>query len=201
VTAYAALDEFLALPEIESHDPGDDVFIESLLERASREFDGDTGHWFYAHQQVRRFDTPRGRCLEVDVPLLSVTSITNGDNTTLPSTEYILTPYNGVHKTAVELYEDSTYVWELSTSARRRGVIYVNGEWGYVDRDATDPESAVVISNSKTATLALALAVYRRRHGVGVTGVATVTAAGVVITPADKTAQYWSIVEIYRRHL
>jgi hypothetical protein len=201
MTAYAGLAEFLAMPEIESHAPGDDVFIEDLLERASREFDGDTGHWFYGFQQTRRFDAPRRRCLELDAPLLSVTSITNGDNTTLPSTEYILSPYNGVHKTEIELYEDSTYTWELSTAARRRGVIYVNGLWGYVDRDATDPESLKVISNSKTAALALALAVYRRRHGVGVTGVATVTAAGVVITPADKTAQYWSIVEIYRRHL
>ena len=70
-----------------------------------------------------------------------------------------------------------------------------------MDRAATDPESVIPIYNSKSAVLALAVALYRKRHGVGVEGIARVTAAGVVITPRDKSPEYMSIVESYRRML
>jgi hypothetical protein len=79
-------------------------------------------------------------------------------------------------------------------------VVYVAGSWGYVDRSATDPESAAVITNSKSAVLALALALYKKRYGAGADGAATITGAGVVITPRDKSPEYWSLVAPYRRH-
>ena len=198
--SYAALDEFLALPEMESAQPSDDVFVERLLERCSREFDGDTGNWFYAHQQARNYDMPRGRCLELDAPLLSVTSITNGDDTTIESTEYLLYPLNGPNKAEIRIKQSSAVIWQMS-GADTEGVITVRGEWGYVDRDSTDPESMTPILNSKSAVLALALAVYKRRYGVNTEGVAQVTGAGVVITPRDKSPEYWSIVNRYKRLL
>ena len=198
--SYAALDEFLALPEMESAQPSDDVFVERLLERCSREFDGDTGNWFYAHQQARNYDMPSGRCLELDAPLLSVTSITNGDDTTIESTEYLLYPLNGPNKAEVRIKQSSAVIWQMS-GADTEGVITVRGEWGYVDRDSTDPESMTPILNSKSAVLALALAVYKRRYGVNTEGVAQVTGAGVVITPRDKSPEYWSIVSRYKRLL
>lgn len=199
---YAELAEFLALPENTSAKPVDDVFIERLLERCSREFDGDTGHWFYAHQATRTYDVPKGRCLILDAPLLSVTSITNGDDTTVESTEYNLYPLNGPNKAEIRLKQSSTTIWQPSaSSADTEGVITVRGEWGYVDRDSTDPESMMPILNSKSAVLALALSVYKRRHGVNTEGAATVTGAGVVITPRDKSPEYWSIVNRYKRLL
>lgn len=200
LNSYATLEEFLAQPDITSGKPVDDVFIEDLLSRSSREFDGDTGHWFYSDTQTRRYDVPRGYCLKLDAPLLSVTSLTNGDGTAIAATEYDLTPFNGVHHTAIELHEDATTLW-LMNGARVRGVIYVAGAWGYVDRTATDPASAVAIYNSKTAVLALALALYRKRYGVSVEGAATITGAGVVITPRDKSPEYWALVQVYRRLL
>lgn len=199
--SYAELDEFLALPELESSQPVDDTFIERLLERCSREFDGDTGHWFYAAQQVRRFDTPSGRCLELDAPLLEVTTITNGDDTTIAATEYNLYPLNGPHKVEIRIKQSSSSLWQYTSGGDTEGVISVSGQWGYVDRTATDPESAVVVSNTKSAVLMLALAIYKKRYGVGTEGAAVVTGAGVVITPRDKSREYWAIVEIYRRHL
>ena len=197
--SYAALDEFLALPDMESAEPGDDVFIERLLERCSREFDGDTGQWFYAHQQARIYDVPKGRCLELDAPLLAVTTITNGDDTTMESTEYLLYPLNGPNKAEIRIKQNSSVLWQYNSSGETEGVITVNGQWGYVDRDSVDPESMMPILNSKSAVLALALAVYKRRYGVGAEGLATVTGAGVVITPRDKSPEYWSIVSRYKR--
>jgi hypothetical protein len=199
--SYASLDEFLGQIEAASHKPEDDVYIERLLERCSREFDGDTQHWFYANTQTRRYDLPRGLCLALDAPLLSVTSLTNGDGTTIAATEYDLTPYNGPHHTALELHADSTTRWEPTSAARTRGVVYVAGAWGYVNRSATDPESARIVANTKTAVLALALNVYRKRYGVGTDGAATITGAGVVITPRDKSREYHALVNLYARKL
>lgn len=199
--SYVTLDEFQALPDLQAAEPGDDVFIERLLERCSREFDGDTGHWFYSHAQTRTFDTPHGRILELDAPLLAATRITNGGGSIVATTEYRLYPLNGPHATEVRIKPGSNTAWETSTSGDAEGAITVLGNWGYVDRTATDPESAVAIANSKSATLALALAVYKRRYGVATEGVATVTGAGVVITPRDKSPEYLAIVERYRRHL
>jgi hypothetical protein len=199
--SYATLDEFLGQIEAASHKPEDDVYIERLLERCSREFDGDTQHHFYSYTETRRYDLPRGLCLELDAPLLSVTSLTNGDGTLIASTEYDLTPYNGPHHTGLELHADSTTQWQPSTGARTRGVVYVAGAWGYVNRTATDPESARIVANTKTATLALALNVYRKRYGVGTDGAATITGAGVVITPRDKSREYHALVNLYARKL
>lgn len=196
---YATLDEFLALPEFDSSKPIDDVFVERLLEQCSREFDGDTGHWFYADEQSRYFEVPSCRTLELDAPLLAVTSITNGDNTNVAATEYRLFPLNGPHKLEIRLKPTATTTWQ--TDPDSDGVITVNGTWGYVSRSATDPESMTAILNSKAAVLALALAIYKRRYGVGTDGVATVTGAGVVITPRDKSPEYLSIVARYRRML
>lgn len=199
--SYVTLDEFLALPDMDSAQPRDDVFIERLLERASREFDGDCGQWFYAHQDARTYDVPKGRCLELDAPLLTVTSITNGDDTTVESTEYLLYPLNGPNKYEIRLKQSSSTLWQYTSGGDTEGVITVRGTWGYVNRDSTDPESMAAILGSKSAVLALALAIYKRRYGVGVEGVAQVTAGGIVITPRDKSPEYWSVVERYRRHL
>ncbi len=199
--SYVTLDEFLALPELNQAAPVDDVFVERLLERCSREFDGDTGHWFYASAQTRRYDTPHGRCLELDAPLLEVDTITNGDDTTIEASDYNLYPLNGPHATEIRLKATSNVFWRTDVSGDPEGVIAVRGQWGYVDRTATTPESLTAILNSKSAVLMLALALYKKRYGVNVDGVAQVTGAGVVITPRDKSTEYWALVELYRRHL
>lgn len=196
---YATLDEFLGLPEFESSKPVDDVFVERLIERCSREFDGDTGYWFYADTQTRSYDTPKGRALKLDAPLLSVTTITNGDGETVASSEYNLYPLNGPNRMEIRLKQSSNTLWQYTSGGDTEGVISVAGAWGYVDRDSTDPESMAAILNSKAAVLALALSVYKRRYGVGVEGVAQVTGAGVVITPRDKSPEYLDIVRRYRR--
>lgn len=183
-TVYASVQEFLAHPDISSNEPADDTFIAALLERASRDgVDGYTGQWFYAYEQTRMFDAPQGRELFLDAPLLSVTSLTNGDGTTIAATDYTLRPNNGPHRTSIRLKATSSVAWVTDSNGDAEGVIEVTGRWGYVDRDATDPESRRVISATKTACLQIALATYKKRYGVGAEGVATVTAAGVVITP------------------
>ena len=184
--AYASLDEFLAQPDIKSDEPVDDVFIESLLDSASRDgVDAYTGSWFYAYTQTRTYDMPKkGRELELDAPLLSVTTLTNGDGTIIPASLYQLRPYNGPHYTSIKLNASSSVIWTPGLSGDTEGVITVAGKWGYVDRTASDPASRAVIASTNSACLAIAVSAYKKRYGVGVEGVAKVTGAGVVITPS-----------------
>lgn len=199
--SYASLDEFLAQPDIGSDAPGDDVFIESLLERASRAIDAYCGVWFYASTQTRTYDMPKGRALQLDAPLLSVTTLTNGDGDTIAATEYNLWPYNGPHHTELKLKVGSTTIWQPNTNSETEGVIEIAGTWGYVDRTATDPESTAVILNTTAACLTIALSAYKKRYGVGVEGVAQVTGAGVVITPNGMPAEAKQLLTPYVRLL
>jgi len=181
--SYATLSEFLAQPEITSAAPVDDVFIEDILQRASRAVDTYCGTWFYADTQTRTYDLPRGRELELDAPLLAVTTLTNGDGVAITSTEYNLLPKNGPHYWFIKLKSSSTTLWQPSTNGDTESVVTVAGSWGYVNRTATTPASVKAILNTTDACLAIALAAYKKRYGIGVEGVATVTGAGVVITP------------------
>lgn len=198
---YASLTEFKALPEITSTDATDDAYIEDLIERASRAIDVYCGQWFYAATQTRYFNTPKGRELELDAPLLTITTLTNGDASTIASSEYKLWPLNGPHKTHIKLLPSSATIWELSTASDHEGAISVAGTWGYVDRSATDPESMAAILNTNDACLSIALSAYKKRYGVGTEGVATVTGAGVVITPRGIPADAKLLLDPYRRLL
>ncbi len=197
-SSYATLAEFKAQPGITSQDAVDDEYIEDLLERAAREFDGDTQFWFYAYTDTRTFDMPKGRCLELDAPLLTVTTLTNGDGTIIAATEYNLWPYNGPNHSQIRIKQSSSTIWQPATAGDTEDVVSVAGTWGYVDRTATDPESVAAIYNSRVAVLALAQAVYKRRYGVESEGVARITGAGVVIMPSDKPKEYWNKVRLYR---
>ena len=196
---YATLTQFKALPEITSSNATDDTFIESLIERASRAIDDYCGVWFYAATLTRYFDTPRGRDLPLDAPLLTVTTLTNGDGATIASTEYKLWPYNGPHKTRIKLLPSSATVWELSTASDRDAAITVLGTWGYVDRTATDPESVQAILNTTEACLLIASSAYKKRYGVNTEGVAQVTGAGVVITPQGLPVEAKQLLAPYVR--
>lgn len=200
MTAYATLAEFLAQPDIQSTEPVDDVYIEDLLDRASRDgVDAYTGQWFYAYTQTRTYDVPKGRELVLDAPLLSVTTLTNGDGTVLANTDYLLRPANSVHATSIKLKATAGVVWLTDDDGEDEDVISVAGTWGYVDRDATDPESLRVISATKSACLAIALSAYKKRYGVGAEGAATVTGAGVVITPQGIPADAKQRLDSLRR--
>jgi hypothetical protein len=201
VTAYALLEEFLALPDFNSEGPVDNEFIKSLLERASRAIDAYCGTWFYGVTQTRYFDLPRGRELMLGVPLLSLSSLTNGNGAALDAASYNLMPYNGPSYTSIKLLASSGVYWELTSAGDRDRALVVTGTWGYVDRDATDPESMAVILNTKDACLVIALSAYKKRYGVGVEGVAQVTGAGVVITPRGMPVEAKQLLSPYVRML
>lgn len=67
-----------------------------------------------------------GRELVLDIPLLTVTSVTDGDGTTVSSANYRLTPRNGPRYNAITLL--SSYYWRISDVDDE---ITVVGKFGY----------------------------------------------------------------------
>lgn len=179
---YCTLAEFKSYRKIASVDASDDSAIEDIITDASRLIDRLTGTWFYAQTSTTRYYTVgKDTCKEVlklDVPFVAFSSITNGDGTTITSSQYALTakPY-----WTITLRADSSAWWTYVTAPEN--AITVTGTAGYVDRTATDPESLTHIGATRRACLQLAAQMYQERNGDGLNGQVTVTQAGVVVTP------------------
>jgi len=181
---YATLAEFKSLKDIATTDAADDAEIENIVTRASRMIDTITGYWFYAATLTHYFDVPDGREILFDFPLLTATTVTNGDTTVITSTYYKLLPYNLPQKYSIRLKQSTTYYWSEDSNGDTEGVISIAGTWGYCDRTATDPISARVIQNTNYACLEIAKMWYHERFGENLGGNTIITAAGVVQTPA-----------------
>ena len=143
---------------------------------------------------------PHTRELDFDRPLLSCSSLTNGNGAVLDASLFILMPYNGIHYDNLRLKQSSGQYWMPGPNGTTEGVIAVAGTWGYVDRASTHPEALPVIQATKEACLIIALAAYKKRYGVGVEGVAKVTGAGVVITPQGIPADAKIILDRLRNY-
>ena len=273
LNSYATLAEYKAYTtargQTATTDTADDAVIESLLKAISRYVDAQTARWFYPRIETRYFDVPYSRELIVDADLLEVLSITNGDGTLIPSTEYSLRPRNQSPHFIIRLVDNSTYYWASDGSGNTHDVIEVTGVWGYHNRysvawetittlaedldisetglDVTSGTNfsvgnivrigdelsyiSTIVTNTltgtrgengstaashltgvnvrvwqfmdelKTATLETALQAYRRRFGQSGTNQATITAAGVVLSPKDIPTIMVDFLNIHRRYV
>lgn len=120
-----------------SVDTVDDLVLEDIIEEASRYIDIETGRHFYPVVETRTYDTPEGtlddRVLWLDDDLLEVTTVTNGDDTTLAATEYKLYPANYYPKYALRIRQSSGYYWLRDDDDNSEQVIDVLGWWGFHD--------------------------------------------------------------------
>lgn len=136
--AYAALSEYkayvVARGQTSSTDATDDEVINNLLEQASRYIDDETGRAFYPFIQARVYSAPNSLELCVYEDLLEVITLTNGDSTVVPSTEYYLVEKNLSPAYAIKINDISIYKWTSDTQGSLENVISVNGIWGYHNR-------------------------------------------------------------------
>jgi len=190
---YCTLAEFKAYADPGSlgfsTDATDDTVIEALIEAASRRIDRITGRNFYARTETHYFDVPAGRELRLDDDLLTVTTLTNGDGTVLTTADYSLLPASKPPYRRVRLKDTSTHIWQGSAAGGFELVISLAGTWGW---SATAPDDIV------EACMEITKHSYKRRTGDGAQA-ATITAAGVVLTPADIPGYILANLQVYKR--
>jgi len=113
----------------------DDGLLSALITQASRRIDALCARRFYTPtaDETRVFDLPadvRGD-LWLDEDLYSLTSVVNGDGTTIAADTYVLLPANKTPKYALRLRAARGVVWRYNATGDSEQVIQVVGKWGY----------------------------------------------------------------------
>jgi hypothetical protein len=113
--------------------------------------------------------------------------LTNGDSNVITSTSYVLLPKNIFPKYAIKLKENTSTVWEGSTTTDYQ-VISVAGSWGY----STTPPDDIV-----QAAVRWAAWLYRQRDGAF--GQTARPEIGVIETPLALPVDVERLLKPYKR--
>ena len=182
-TTWAAVKTYLDISGT-----GDDALGALLVARVTDAIDRYCRRRFRAVTATRYFDVPEDDTLWLDDDLLSITTLTNGDSTVITSASYVLLPVNKSPKYAVRLKENTSTVWEGSTTTDYQ-VISIAGSWGY---STTPPDDIVHATIRWTAWL------YRQRDGVfGQSG--TAGRVGVIDAPQSLPDDIEQLLKPYKR--
>lgn len=175
---YCTLADLKEYLKITSVDTNDDTMLEDIIEAISRRIDSECNRHFYQVTEARYFHTnSRGVLYVGDIATTSGLEIKSSrleDGSyqyTWAATDYNLLPYSprfGFPYTHIEISEYSDY----SFSGEKMGN-KVTATWGW----AAVPDDVKMVCLNESGNE------YRRRFGDNPNGTATITAAGVVITP------------------
>ncbi len=164
-TSLAAVKAELGIPPTVTTE---DAILNAKIAEAQAEIERQSGRRFEALTATRNynafyegFSLIDRSLLLLDDDLLTVTSLTNGDSTVIPSGGYWLEPQNAAFYTSIRL--KSSYAWTFDTD----GQISIAGTWGH---STTAPADIAGICKE------LAIALYRLKDTSTMT--ATVTGDG-----------------------
>jgi len=131
-------------------DDSKDSRIDWLIDGASKFIEGETGRIFIPLTATKKFDYQDIRYLFLEDDLLAVTTLTNGDDTTIDSDDYFLYPTGGPPYTWIECDISSGDFFLYQTTKQQ--AIEIEGRWGYCE-DYVDVGALVVddpLSSSAT---------------------------------------------------
>ena len=113
----------------------DDAMLLTLLAAAQHTIDSYCARTFEATADtVRTFDSQRdvdGYTLTVDSDLCAITSIVNGDGTTISNSHYVTEPRNETPYYAIRLKASAGKVWTSTVAGDSENAITVTGKWAY----------------------------------------------------------------------
>ena len=171
----------------------EDAELEAAIEAASRDIDDQTGRTFFGNTATRYYvvgEDTEGSTLTLDRALLSVTTLTNGDGSTLTeNTHFVLLPLNEDAKHEIYLVPSGLKQWSY-TSDPYTDTVSVLGSWG-------DASSAP--ANIKQACLLRAAWLYKRKDAVY--GVQGTTQLGQITMRMPSDSDFWSLIAPYKRYL
>lgn len=127
----ATLEQVRDEAKVASTDTTDDSLLMDALRHCSERWQQETGKQFTAYSETRYFDalslwqggSLHGYELLLDKPLLSVTTLTNGNAVVIDSADYLLLPRNDTDKHSI--YYDGGWTY----SDIPYGAIQVDGVW------------------------------------------------------------------------
>lgn len=171
---------------------GDDALLTALIARAQAAIEQHTHRVFEASADTTRyFDAWRdtdGFLLTFDEDICAITSVTNGDGTTVTSGQYVTEPRNRTPYYAIRLRSTNGMVdWVENATNGPENAIAVEGKWAY----STTPPADIV-----HATVRLA-AFYYRQKDAQVFDVAAIPGAGVIQLPQGVPADVQNILRPY----
>lgn len=147
---YVTLAEARAQVGLSESDPAtDDSLLGRYIDAAEKFIEGETGFTFTATTATRKYhaiddieDLQDPRILRLGYPLLSVTTLTNGDGNTISSDDYVLLPTNESPKWEIEIKRGASTRWQYSTTPEE--AISVAGTWGYSSTCPKDIKEAIL---------------------------------------------------------
>jgi hypothetical protein len=156
----------------------DDALLEDMIDYAQAVIDDTTQKTYEAATDTTRyFDAVKdviGTTLYFDTPIVSITSITNGDGVAVAAASYVTTPLNDTPYWGVKIKSDQSIYWTYNDA--RENAITVVGKWAY---SLTAPNAI------KHACIRLAAFLYRQRDSSSDFDRPVVVEGAMTILPGD----------------
>lgn len=194
MTDYATLQEVRDYAIFTTTDADNDYLLGDLITRVSRLIDKLTGRTFAPDADTicyLPFEKIEGRDLflgELDHPLLSVTTLKNGDGTTIASSEYLKLPRGASRFHTIRLKEVSDVDWEDDDDGD--GFIEITGKWGY---------SLTVPEDVRLTTIEAVAYIFKQRSTIEESEKAQVSGDGLVLMPAMLPKRSLTVIDAYRK--
>jgi len=171
----------------------DDAMLLTLLAAAQRTIDSYCARTFEATADtVRTFDSQRdvdGYTLTVDSDLCAITSIVNGDGTTISNSHYVTEPRNETPYYAIRLKASAGEVWTSTAAGDSENAISITGKWAY---------STSAPSDIAHVCKRLAAYIYRQKDNAGDLDRAVI-AGNSTILPAQIPSDIRLMLAPYKR--
>ncbi len=189
--AYCGVDELKEYLGVTG--TADDAMLLTLLAAAQRTIDSYCARTFEATADtVRTFDSQRdvdGYTLTVDSDLCAITSIVNGDGTTISNSHYVTEPRNETPYYAIRLKTSAGKVWTSTVSGDSENAITITGKWAY---------STSAPSDIAHVCKRLAAYIYRQKDNAGDLDRAVI-AGNSTILPAQIPSDIRLMLTPYKR--
>jgi len=186
-TTLADVKSYLGIPTATT---ADDTLITALIGRAQAIIDRYCDRTFEASADTTRYFTvgvdTDGGTVYLDNDLAAITSVTNGDGTTVLATQYVTlgTPFD-----AIKLLGSAGLFWTLTDDGDAENAIAIVGKWAY---STTAPADVVA------ACVRLSAYLYRQKDNAGDLDRAVI-AGNTTILPAEIPADIRLILRPLRK--
>lgn len=190
--SYITLTELRAY--IGANKPTDDALLTNAISEAQASIDTYCKRTFECAADTPRYfdyiEDTDGQILYLDYDLCQITSVTNGDATTIASTDYTTNPRNSTPWCEIKLKLNSDIAWTYDDTPE--DAIAIVGRWAF---SITPP------NDIKHACLRLAAWYYRQRDTSNTAAEAPIlTNSGAVIMPSKLPTDVTDILSKYVRY-